>query len=118
MERRWCLSGSNFMFCIIHRWCILAPSQGVRMNKGILYALGAYFVWGLFPIYWKWLQAVDALQLIGHRIAWSFILLLAIILFTRRWPALRAVAFERRTLIIYSIAALLISANWLVYVWA
>src|SRR5687768_501834 len=88
------------------------------MNRGIIYAIGAYLVWGLFPIYWKWLQAVDALQLIGHRIGWSFILLLAIILLTRQWPALRAVAFERRTLGIYSIAALLISANWLVYVWA
>jgi chloramphenicol-sensitive protein RarD len=44
------------------------------MNKGIWYAAGAYFIWGLFPIYWKWLQAVPALQLIGHRIGWSFIL--------------------------------------------
>ncbi len=88
------------------------------MKKGIWYAIAAYAIWGLFPIYWKWLQGVPALQLIGHRIGWSFILLFAIILITRQWQAFRAVAFDGRTLRIYSVAAVLISINWLVYVWA
>ncbi len=88
------------------------------MNKGIWYAIGAYSIWGLFPIYWKWLQVVPALQLIGHRIGWSFILLFVIVLLTRQWTAFRAVAFERRTLRIYSVAAVLVSVNWLIYVWA
>jgi len=87
-------------------------------NKGIWYAAGAYLIWGMFPIYWKWLHQVPALQLIGHRIGWSFILLFIIILLTRQWQAFRAVAFERRTLRIYSIAGLLVSINWLIYVWA
>ncbi len=46
------------------------------MSTGIWYALGAYLLWGLFPIYWKWLQHVPAMQVIGHRIVWSFILLI------------------------------------------
>ena len=57
------------------------------MNKGIWYAAGAYFIWGLFPIYWKWLQTVPALQLIGHRIGWSLILLFVLLLATRQWRA-------------------------------
>lgn len=87
------------------------------MNKGILYGIGAYALWGFFPIYWKFLHDVPALQVIGHRIGWSFILLLAYIVLTRQWEAFRSVAFKRRTVGIYSIAAVLLSFNWLIYVW-
>ena len=41
------------------------------MNKGILNGIAAYALWGFFPIYWKLLYEVPALQLLGHRIAWS-----------------------------------------------
>jgi chloramphenicol-sensitive protein RarD len=88
------------------------------MNKGLLYALGAYIAWGLFPIYWKWLHQVDAVQLIGHRISWSFIILIIFIIITRQFSALKKAALNRRVLIIYLIASFLIAINWLVYVWA
>ncbi|MGC8856416.1 MAG: EamA family transporter RarD [Anaerolineae bacterium] len=87
------------------------------MKKGILYGVGAYALWGFFPIYWKLLHHVPALQLLGHRIGWSFLLLAAVIWFSGQWPELRA-ALHKRTLGIYSIAALLIGLNWLTYVWA
>ena len=87
-------------------------------NKGFLYAFGAYMIWGLFPIYWKWLKQVDALQLIGHRIAWSFIILLIIVIASRQFTSLRKAAFNRRVLLIYFVAAIFIGINWLVYVWA
>ena len=87
-------------------------------NKGLWFALGAYATWGLFPIYWKWLQQVDAVQLIGHRIGWSFIMLVIFVTATRQLNDLRHVAFNRRVLLIYSLAAILIGVNWLVYVWA
>ena len=70
------------------------------MNAGIWYALGAYVLWGLFPIYWKWLQHVPALQVIGHRIGWSFILLMAVILVTKQWTKFRS-ALTRRVLGVY-----------------
>lgn len=75
-------------------------------------------MWGLFPLYWKPLETIPALQLIGHRIGWSFILLLFVILVTRQWQAFRKVAFESKILRIYLIAAVLISINWFTYVWA
>jgi chloramphenicol-sensitive protein RarD len=87
------------------------------MNKGILYGIGAYTLWGFFPIYWKFLHDVPALQVIGHRIGWSFILLSAYILLTGQWGGFRSVAFKWKTIGIYSIAAVLLSVNWLVYVW-
>ena len=86
------------------------------MNKGVWYALGAYVLWGLFPIYWKWLHDIPAIQLIGHRIGWSFSLLMIVILATKQWTRLRS-ALTWRVLGIYLVAGVLLSLNWLVYVW-
>jgi chloramphenicol-sensitive protein RarD len=88
------------------------------VKKGIGLGIGAYATWGLFPIYWKWLHDVPALQLLAHRIVWSFVLLAVVLWVLRQWPALRAEAIQRRTLGIYAIAGLLLSINWGTYVWA
>lgn len=87
-------------------------------NKGLWFAFGAYFIWGLFPIYWKLLKDVTALELIGHRIIWSFVMLGAVITFTAHWRRLREAGLNWRVIRIYSLAAVLIGANWLIYVWA
>jgi len=87
------------------------------MKKGILYGVGAYALWGFFPIYWKFLHEVSALQVIGHRIGWSFILLIAYVLLTRKWQEFRSLAFNAKTIGIYSIAGVLLTFNWLIYVW-
>jgi chloramphenicol-sensitive protein RarD len=87
-------------------------------NKGLWFAAGAYIIWGLFPIYWKQLQNVPALQLLGNRIVWSFLLLFGIVLITKQFQSFKAEASGRFVLGIYTIAALLIGVNWLTYVWA
>src|SRR3990172_1014157 len=89
------------------------------MNKGILNGIAAYALWGFFPIYWKLLHQVPALQVIGHRISWSFILLIVFILLTQRKATLMSLyaALTPKTIGIYSIAAVLLSVNWLIYVW-
>ncbi|GAB4501764.1 MAG: EamA family transporter RarD [Anaerolineales bacterium] len=86
-------------------------------DKGILYALGAYATWGLFPIYWKWLHQVAAPQLLAHRIGWSFVLLALVMSVSGQWQALRQ-TLTGKVLRIYLAAALLIGVNWLTYVWA
>lgn len=87
------------------------------MNKGILYGISAYILWGFFPIYWKLLHHVPALQLVSHRIVWSFLMLMAVIFATRQGTDFRK-RLTKRTFGIYLIAATLIGANWGVYVWA
>ena len=87
------------------------------MNKGILSGIGAYALWGFFPIYWKYLHDVPALQVIGHRIGWSFLLLILVILVSRQWMEFRSAVSQPKVIGIYSIAAVLLSINWLVYVW-
>jgi len=87
------------------------------MNKGILKGIAAYTLWGLFPIYWKMLHQVPALQVIGNRIVWSFLLLAVVVLFTHQWTAFRMAAAAPGIIGIYSVAAVLLTINWLVYVW-
>jgi chloramphenicol-sensitive protein RarD len=87
------------------------------MNKGIWNGLGAYILWGFFPIYWKLLQEVSALQVIGHRISWSFLLLAGVILLSRQWQEFRSAALAPKVIGIYAVAGVLLSVNWLIYVW-
>ena len=88
------------------------------MNKGTWLAVGAYSLWGFFPVYWKLLKHVPALQLLGHRIGWSFILLLVYLLVSRNWNNFRRAIDSPRVLKIYLVAAILVGINWLTYVWA
>jgi chloramphenicol-sensitive protein RarD len=88
------------------------------MKKGIWYAIGAYASWGFLPVYWKLLSNVPALQIIGHRIVWSFLTLLVIILFMGKWKDFRSAAFTWRILRVYILAAVLIGINWLTFIWA
>jgi chloramphenicol-sensitive protein RarD len=87
------------------------------VKRGILYGIAAYALWGLFPFYWKLLREVPALQLLGHRIAWSFLVLMAVIFISRQWGEFRS-HLNRQTVRIYLVAAVLIAINWLTYVWS
>ena len=88
------------------------------MHKGYWYAIGAYGIWGLIPIYWKWLHGIPVLQVLSHRIVWSFLLLLAFILFARPWRRGGATVLKLQVLRAYTVAAVLIGINWLTYIWA
>ena len=87
------------------------------MRKGILYGIAAYVFWGVFPIYWKQVHAVGAVEIIGHRIAWSFILLALFLALTGQMRGFRRAALNGPTIGTYAIAAVLLSINWLIYVW-
>lgn len=88
------------------------------MNKGLWYGIAAYGCWGLFPIYWKWLHHVPAIEVIAHRIIWSFVALTIVLLVMRQWQSFRAEALKPRIIARYALAAILVSINWFVYVWA
>ena len=87
------------------------------MNKGIWNGLAAYALWGFFPIYWKLLHEVPALEVIGHRISWSFILLIAVILLTGQWREFRSAVLSPKVIGIYILAGVILTINWLIYVW-
>ncbi len=85
---------------------------------GVLNALGCFGVWGLFPIYFKLLSYVPPLEVLAHRIVWSAVVLSALILAQGRWSALLAEFRDQHRLRFYLLTTLLISSNWLVYIWA
>jgi chloramphenicol-sensitive protein RarD len=88
------------------------------VNRGILYGIGAYLIWGFIPIWLKQINSVPAIQILGHRIVWSFFFLLAAILIRGQLGNLQKAALIRHTFRIYAIAALLLAANWLTYIYA
>ena len=88
------------------------------MNPGLLYAALAYTAWGLFPIYFKQLVQVNAFEVVMHRMVWSCVFLMGVLLVLRRWAWLRDVARQPRVLLAFALSALLLSANRSVYVWA
>jgi chloramphenicol-sensitive protein RarD len=88
------------------------------MKKGYWYGVAAYGLWGLFPVYFKWLKHVPSLEVVGHRVLWSCVLLGFVILASRQWRGFRAHALTLKSAGLYSVAAALIGANWLIWVWA
>jgi chloramphenicol-sensitive protein RarD len=86
--------------------------------RGVAAAAAAFFLWGLFPLYWKQLASVPSLQVVAHRTAWGFVAIAAWVTLQRRWPEARGVARRPRTLGVLLASATLIGLNWLLYVWA
>jgi chloramphenicol-sensitive protein RarD len=89
-----------------------------RMNRGVLYALGAYLLWGLFPIYFKLVAAVPALEILAHRVAWSLLLVLGLLGLRRDWSWVGALARQPQQLRWFIASAALVSVNWGLYIWA
>ncbi|MCU0486932.1 MAG: EamA family transporter RarD [Anaerolineales bacterium] len=88
------------------------------MRRGILAGIGAYLMWGLFPLYWKQLSDVPALEILAHRMTWSLVFMVLILAIGRDWAWLKPAIQDRRVLLIYLAAAALLSVNWFTYIWA
>jgi len=85
---------------------------------GLVQAALAYVIWGLFPIYFHALARVDALQIVLHRSLWSFVFIWATLVAMRRLRWVPAVVRQPRLLAQFALSALLLSGNWLLYVWS
>ncbi len=88
------------------------------MNPGVAYALGAYIVWGLFPLYFKLLDRIPATQILVNRMVWSATLVFLLLLLRRRWSWLRLLRERPALLGRFAASALLLSCNWLTYIWS
>lgn len=89
-----------------------------RNSVGMLCAFGCFCLWGLFPIYFKLLQHVPALEVLAHRVLWSVVVLLALLWGQGQVRVLYAVCRDYPRLGFYLITAVLIAVNWLLYIWA
>jgi len=88
------------------------------MNPGLLYAALAFGTWGLYPLYLVQIAGVPPLEVVLHRSAWSLVFLAVVLTALKRWAWLRPMLRQPRQLALFATSALLLSANWLVYVYA
>lgn len=88
------------------------------LKKGPLCVLSCYLIWGILPIFWKTLAAVDSLYVLAARIVWSLVFVSAILLARRRGAALRAVLADKRELGRLALAGVFVCINWGSYIWA
>lgn len=84
----------------------------------MLYAALAYAIWGLFPVYFKALQAIPSHEIVVHRVLWSLAFLLGVLAWRRQWAWIGKVVRQPRVVAGFAASALLLSANWFVYIWA
>ena len=89
-----------------------------RSISGAIFGASAFLIWGISPLYWKTLTAVPALEIVSHRVVWSFLILMPLILFRGRWKDFLSVLTNWRSMAILVVTSLFVSCNWLVYIWA
>ncbi|MEL6665967.1 MAG: EamA family transporter RarD [Pseudomonadota bacterium] len=88
-----------------------------NLRLGFLCCLGCYTIWGCLPLYFRVLDHISPMEMLAHRIIWSVPTGLILIVIARNWAQLRA-ALTREHVLWLTLSALLIGANWLVYIWA
>ncbi|MBI3143761.1 MAG: EamA family transporter RarD [Pseudogulbenkiania sp.] len=93
-------------------------SSSRETGRGVVLVFGAFFIWGLFPLYWKPLHDVPALQILCHRIAWSALFVAALLLVRQQWGWLADFVREPKKLGVFALSSALLSTNWLIYIWA
>lgn len=87
-----------------------------KFPGGLGYALSAFLLWGLVPVYFKWVDEVSALEVLSHRIFWSVVILFCVVVARKQWHQIRAL--KRKTIGLLLLSSLLISANWFTFIWA
>jgi chloramphenicol-sensitive protein RarD len=96
-----------------------AYGPGVDERRiGVGAGLGAYVLWGVFPLYFPLLEPAGGLEIVAHRVVWSLLVVGLLLTVRRGWAQVRSTITDRRALLVLAAAAVLIAVNWLVYVYA
>ena len=95
----------------------MTPEQQ-SSRQGALLAIAAYVIWGIAPIYFKSIQQVAPLEILSHRVVWSFFLLAGLIHIGRHWTRVIHLVRQPTTMLYLTITSLLVGSNWLIFIWA
>ncbi len=87
-------------------------------TRGAIAAASSYLLWGLVPLFWHQLAAVDAVELIAHRLVWSMVFVLVLLMWRGGFGAMRTALATKESFAINLLGSSLLTVNWLVYVWA
>ncbi len=94
------------------------PRPSHPSREGLFLAFGAFFIWGMGPVFFKFLQDVPTYEIIAYRIIWSLVLLSFSVIMTKSWSRVVTLAKQPKIIFLLFIASLIICANWTIYVWA
>ena len=89
-----------------------------RNGSGIAYGVGAYVIWGLLPIYWRWLDRASAFEILAHRAIWSLLFCLIFLAYQKQLRTTFVLLKNPRTFALLALTSLLLSANWAIYIWS
>ena len=92
--------------------------ERTRTRTGLMLGVGAYLLWGVLPLYFKAIDQVPATEIVAHRVVWSLLFLGLLAFLLGRWRTILAALRNPRVLATLTLTALLIGANWLIWVWA
>jgi chloramphenicol-sensitive protein RarD len=85
-------------------------------KSGLLFGVGAYACWGMFPAFFPLLKPAGAVEILAHRIVWCFVLMVVVVAAVRRLGDIKAIT--ARTWLLLTFASALISVNWVIYIYA
>lgn len=93
-----------------------------QKKRGMIAAVSTYIIWGFLPLYWNLLSAASAAEILAHRISWSFVFMLLVLAVSKRWQNFcqdcSALRHDRRRALLLFGASVMITINWLTYIWA
>jgi len=85
---------------------------------GTWYAVASFLLWGFLPVYWKALEEVPAIEILPHRVLWSFVFLALFNGIKKRWPLIKETYSSANNRISSLVSALIIGTNWFIFIWA
>jgi len=89
-----------------------------QTQLGIVYALSAYLLWGIAPIYFKYLEFIPVYEVLAHRVIWSLLFTAIVITFMRGWKRAIEILKTPKNTVFLTCTSLLITVNWTVFIWA
>jgi chloramphenicol-sensitive protein RarD len=89
-----------------------------RNSSGIAYGIGAYVIWGLLPIYWRWLDRASAFEILANRAIWSLVFCTIFLTYQKQLRTTFKLIKNTRTFSLLALTSLLLSANWGIYIWS
>lgn len=87
-------------------------------TAGVVYAVAAYILWGILPVYWKLVDSVFSIEILSNRIVWAFVFTALVVAINRQWDEIKHIARDRKQMFYIFIASILIAINWGLYIWA
>ena len=89
-----------------------------RFNKGLLFGISAYIIWGLLPLYWKLVEEAGAYEILAHRGIWSLLICISLLALRKQLKSAYEMVRSSRTLSLLFLASGLLTINWGVYIWS